>query len=175
MVVRSSGDEIQAPFQEPLGQRLAVLDDLAGVVLELGLQRFPQGDGLAGDRVHQRATLHAGEDAAVDLLGELFAAEDHTPSGSAQRLVGRRGYDLRVGYRGGMDTCSYQACDVGHVRKEEGPDLVGDLTKSLEVEDARVGAGSGQDHLWPLAKCDVSDLIVVDIAIFADAVMDEVV
>src|SRR5215216_7752238 len=86
VVVRSSGDEIQAPSQEPLGQRLAVLDDLAGVLLELGLQRFSQGYGLAGDRVHQRATLHAGEDTAVDLLGELFAAEDHTPAGPQQRL-----------------------------------------------------------------------------------------
>jgi hypothetical protein len=98
VVIRPSGDEIQAPFQQPICQHLAIFDDLAGVLLELGLQRFAEGDGLAGDGVHQRATLHAGEDAAVDLLGELFAAEDHTSAGPPQRLVGRRGYDLGVGY-----------------------------------------------------------------------------
>src|SRR5215217_7145183 len=175
VVVRSPGDEIQAPFQQPIGHHFAVRDDIAGVLLELGLERFSQGDGLAGYRVHQRAALHAGEDAAVDLLGKLLAAEDHTPAGSSKRLVGRCGYDLGVGYGGGVDACGDKACDVGHIRQEEGPDLVGDLTEPLEVEDARVSAGSGKDHARPLAKGDVAKLVVVDISILADAVVDKVV
>ena len=31
-----------------------------------------EADGLGGDDVHERAALDAGEDLAVDLLGELF-------------------------------------------------------------------------------------------------------
>src|SRR5215211_2725805 len=175
VVVRPAGDEIQATFQEPVSQGPAVLDDLAGVIFELGLERFTEGDGLAGDGVHQRATLHAREDAAVDLFGELFAAEDHTAAGPPQRLVGRSGYDLAVGYRRGVHVRGDEASDVGHVRKEEGPDLVGDLPEPREVDYARVGAGSGQDHARPLAERDVADLVVVDVSVLADTVVDEVV
>src|SRR5215207_2457870 len=175
VVVRPARDEVYTTFQKALGQRLAVLDDLAGVVFKLRLQRLAESDRLACYGVHQRAALHTGEDAAVHLLGELLAAEDHTPSGTPQRLVRRRGHDLAVGDRGRMDICGDQACDVGHIRQEEGPDLVGDLAEFLEVEDTRVRAGSGQDHLRPLAERDVAYLVVVDVAVLADAVVDEVV
>src|ERR671917_630679 len=99
VVVRAAGDEVEPAFQESLGHRLAVLDYPTGVVLELWLERLAEGDGLAGDRVHEGAALHPREDAAVDLLGELLAAEDHAPSRPAQGLVGRGRDDLAVGDR----------------------------------------------------------------------------
>src|SRR5918997_6665810 len=88
VVVRPAGDEVQAAFQQAFGQRPAVVHDLASVNPELGLQRLAEGDGLAGDGVHQRAALHAGKDAAVHLFGEILAAKDHAAPGAAQRLVG---------------------------------------------------------------------------------------
>src|ERR687893_1573368 len=66
VVVRPAGDEVEPAFQEPLRHRPAVLDYLAGVVPELGLERLAEGDGLAGDSVHEGAALHPREDAAVD-------------------------------------------------------------------------------------------------------------
>src|SRR5215210_3636117 len=175
VVVRPAGDEVQAAFHESFGEGSAVLDDLAGVVAELGLQRLAERYGLACYGVHQRPTLHAGEDAAVDLFGELRAAKDTTSTGAAQRLVGGRGNDLTVRNWRGVDVSGDEAGDVRHVRQEESPDLVGDLTEPLEVDDARVGAGAGQDHARPLAQRYVANLIVVDVAILADAVVDEVV
>src|SRR5215217_3692714 len=83
VVVRPARNEVQPTLKEPVGQCLAVGDDLPGVVLELRLQRLAESDGLARDGVHQRAALHPWEDAAVHLLRELLAAEDHTPSGPA--------------------------------------------------------------------------------------------
>ena len=37
---------------------------------------FPEADGLGGDHMHQRATLNAGEDHLVDLLGMFRPAEN---------------------------------------------------------------------------------------------------
>src|SRR5215212_2593483 len=74
-----------------------------------------------------------------------------------------------------MNVGGNEAGDVGHVRQEESPDLVGDLTERPEVEGAWVGAGSGQDHTRSLPERDVAYLVVVDIAIIAHAVVDEVV
>ena len=60
------------PASQRFGQRLGVVDDLLGVLLELGLQRFAEADRLAGDDVHQRPALDAGEDAAVDRLARTL-------------------------------------------------------------------------------------------------------
>src|SRR5215210_1657007 len=175
VVVSSAGDEVETSLEQTLGHRPAVLDDLAGVVFELGLECLTEGHSLAGYGVHERAALHPGEDAAVHLLGELFTAEDHAAAGAPQRLVGGRCDDLAVWDRRGVDVGGDEPCDVGHVGEEESPDLVGDLAEPLELQDARVGAGAGQDHLRLFAQCDLAQLIVVYKAVVADAVMDEVV
>src|ERR671917_1928754 len=97
VVVRPAGDEVEPALEQSLRHRLTILDYLAGVAPELGLERLAEGDGLAGDGVHEGSALHPREDAAVDLLGELLAAEDHAPARPAQRLVGRGRDDLAVG------------------------------------------------------------------------------
>ena len=56
----------------------------------------PEAGRLRGDRVHERAALHAGEDGPVDRLGVLFAAEDEAGARAGERLVGRRGDDVAV-------------------------------------------------------------------------------
>ena len=72
VIVGAAADELQAAGEQRLGQRLGVVDDLLGVRLELGLQRLAEADRLAGDDVHQRPALDAGEHAAVDRLAVLF-------------------------------------------------------------------------------------------------------
>jgi hypothetical protein len=46
--------------------------------------------------VHQRAALDPGEDGAVDGLRVLLVAEDEARPRAGQRLVGRRGDEVRV-------------------------------------------------------------------------------
>ncbi len=97
MVVGAAGNDIKTAFNQGFGQRLGVLHDLCGIVLELGLQRFTEGNSLGGDDVHQRAALQAGEDGGVELLRQiLVVGEDHAATRAAQGLVRRRGRDVAV-------------------------------------------------------------------------------
>ena len=57
VVISTTRDQVIAFFQEVVGQRLSVADDLFAVDGELGLECFAKGDGLACDHVHERATL----------------------------------------------------------------------------------------------------------------------
>src|SRR5919199_4500505 len=175
VVVRPAGDEVEPPLEQPFCHRLAVLDYLAGVVFELGLERLAEGDGLACDGVHEGPALHPGEDAAVHLLGELLAAEDHAPARAAQGLVGCGGDHLAVGDRRGMHVGGHEPRYVGHVCEEEGADLVCDLAEAVEVDDTRIGARAGEDHPWSLLKRDLAHLIVIYIAVVADPVVDYLV
>ena len=59
---------LQSPLASMISQRLGVSHDLLGVLPELRLEIFAEGDGLGGDDVHQRSALAAGEDGAVDGL-----------------------------------------------------------------------------------------------------------
>ena len=86
MVVRPAGDEVEPAFEQTIGQSLAIIDDLAGVVFELGFERLTECDSLAGYGVHERAALHSREDATVHFLGELLAAEYHAAAGARSVL-----------------------------------------------------------------------------------------
>ncbi|KAG1241982.1 hypothetical protein G6F65_023241 [Rhizopus arrhizus] len=68
---------------------LRVLDHLLRVILEAGFQRFLERHGLAGDDVHQRTALDAGEDRRVDDLLVLGLHHDDAAARAAQRLVRR--------------------------------------------------------------------------------------
>src|SRR5215218_8703234 len=164
--------QVDPTLDEPLGQRAAVLDYPAGVVPELGFERLAEGHRLACDRVHQGTALQPWEDAAVHLFGELLAAQDHAAACPAQRLVSCRGHDLAVWDRRRVDVGGDETCDVGHIGEQEGTDLVGDLPELVELYDARVGARAGQDHLRLFAHRDLAQLVVVYVAVVADAVVD---
>ena len=81
----------------------------------------------------ERTALDGGEDGLVDRLGQVRDAEDHAASGTAQGLVsgGRHHLRMRDGTR--VDACRDEACEVGHVRHQDGSHLVGDLAESREV------------------------------------------
>src|SRR5215207_6554210 len=89
--------------------------------------------------------------------------------------MGGGGYHLAIRNRRRMNVGGHEAGDVGHIRQRVRPDLVRDLAELFEVDGARVGAGTSQDHARSLAQRDVADLVVVYVAVTADAVMDEVV
>ena len=73
VVVRAAGDEVEArAASDRRPAPAAFLTTFCGVDLEFRLHGFLQADGLGGDDVHQRAALRAGEDGAVELLGQLL-------------------------------------------------------------------------------------------------------
>ncbi len=85
-----------------------------------------QGHGLGRDDVHERAALRAREDGAVDLPGQLGAAEDEAAARAAQRLVRRRRDDVGVREGAGVQPGRHEAGDVGHVDEEQRVVGVGD-------------------------------------------------
>ena len=61
-----------------------------------------------------------------------------------------------------MHAGRHQPSNVSHVDHEQGADLVGDLAKGGEVDDARIGAGAADDHLRAMAARQLPHLVVVD-------------
>ena len=106
----------------------------------------------------------------------IGVAEDHPPARPAERLVGRRGDDLRVSDGRGVLARRDQAREVGHVDEEERLDIVRDLPQPREVEHARVRRRAGDDEPRPILLREPLQLVVVEhLVVLADPVRDEVV
>ena len=176
VVVRAAGDELEALLHHGVGQSRGVLDDLFLVRLELWFQSLAEADGLGRDDVLQRTALAAREDrlVEVELLVGFLVAEDHAAAGTAKGLVRGGRDDVRVRNGARMEACGDEAGDVRHVDPEDGTALVGDLTEALEVDDARVRGGTGDDHPRLLFHSDSLEFIVVDVTFVVDAVRDDV-
>ena len=173
--VGAARDRAQPLGREPVGQRLAVGDHLAGVALVRRLQRLLQRHRLRRDRVHERAALAEREHRLVDALGQLLLADDHAAARAAQDLVGREGHDVGVGHRAGDRLAGDQADEVGGVDEQPGADLVGDGAEGLEVDQPGIRRGAADDHLGAVLPGQRADLVVVDELVgLADAVGHDV-
>lgn len=96
---------------------------------------------------------------SVELAPRTFPLAGPRP---AQRLVRRRRDDVAVREGRGVEPCGDEAADVGHVRHEEGADLIGDGAELGEVDDAGVGGGPAEDHLRPEDQRRLAELLEVD-------------
>ena len=84
MVVGAAGHQLDAPGLQLSCHGLCVLHDLAGILLELGLERLAEADGLCCNDVLQRAALGAGEHSGVDALGDdRVVGQDQAAAGAA--------------------------------------------------------------------------------------------
>ncbi len=177
VVVGATADDSVAERGQSSGEGLGVFDDLGGVVFEVRLEAFAEADGLGGDDVHERAALHAWEDLAVDLFGEVFVVgEDDAATRPTKGLVRGAGDEVGVFHRRRMRTTRDEASDVGHIDEEVSADAFGDLAHLFEVDDAWVGAGTGGDHLRLLTQSDFGEFVIVDaLVIGTDAVLTELV
>ena len=175
MVVRSTGDQIEAGLRQACCQCLGILKDTTLIILEFGLKRFPQGHRLGGDDMLQRPALRAGENGGINLLGKLLFAQDHTAPGAPKRLMGRGAHHIGIGHGRGVEARGDQPRNMGHVHKEVGPHLMGDLCKSLKINDPWVGGGAGNDHLGLVLLCHIADLVVIDASVSPQPVGDHVV
>src|SRR3954469_20669816 len=75
-------------------------------------------------------------------------------------------------HRGRMQSRRDESGEVRHIHHELRPDLPSNFCERLEVDDPRVGARTGDDHLWFLLTRDLLHLRVVDATVLTDAVMN---
>ena len=162
MVVGAAGYELVTALCKAVSQRLAVLDDLLGIRLELGLHGFLEANRLRRDNVHQRAALHTGEQRLVDRLGVLFLAQDHTAAGTAKGLMSGGGDKIGIWYGVLMLTAGYQARDMRHIDHQQRADLITDLTELFEIDRARISGSAADDHLRLAFLGDLEHLIIID-------------
>ncbi len=71
--------------------------------------------------------------------------------------------DVRVAERRRVEPGRHETGDVRHIHHQQGADTVGDPAETLEVDDARVGAGAGHDHLGPNLDRQLLQGVVVDL------------
>ena len=99
MRVGAARDQAQPALEQPVCQRLRVVEDALLIDLELGPQRLAERDRLRRDDVLERASLDAGKDVRVDRLGVLLLAEDESGARPPQRLVRGGGHRVRNRHR----------------------------------------------------------------------------
>src|SRR5579884_3673715 len=176
VVVGAAADQDDVAPAQPGGERLGVGHHVGCVLLEFRLHALVQHHRLGGDGVVVRAALGAGEHRLVDRVGVLGLAEDHAAPGTAHRLVGGEGDEVRMRHRARMRTAGHQPGEVGHVDQQVRTDLPGDAGEGLEVEDAGIGAVAGDDHLRPHLAGALPDGVHVEaLGLLVDRVRLEVV
>jgi len=170
----AAADDAQPALHQRAGQRVGVLEHLLLVDLEAGLQRLVEGHRLGRDHVHQRAALDAGEDGAVDLLGNLLVVGHHdAPARAAQALVGGGGHHVGKRHRVGVHAGGDQPGVMRHVDHEVRADGLGHLRKALPVDAQAVGRGPGDDELGLVLVGQALHLVVVDRLVGVQPVADD--
>ena len=162
MALGAARDDAQAAPHQGLGHGGGVLDHLLLVDLELGRQGLFECHRLGADHVHQRAALDAGEDGAVDLLGDRVLHQDQAATRTAQGLVRGRCDDVGIRHWVGVDARGDQAGIVRHVDHEIRPDGLGHLGETLEIDLQRVGRSAGDDQFRLVLMGQPFHRVVVD-------------
>jgi len=160
MIVSSICHQLVAELHHRSAEGLGVLDNVLGVLGEFWGRDFLGLDGKAGNLVVVGTALKTGENGHVDCLLDwltinlgALVVEDDTRARTSQRLVGGGGDDVGVLERRGMKIGRNQTGDMGHVHEEVGTDFVADGTELAEIDVARVGRGTGNDHLGAEKQC----------------------
>src|SRR6478672_11284160 len=96
MSIGSTGDNAEAALRNPRCERLRVANHLADIGFEIIRRSFLEADGLCGYHMNEGSALHFRKDGSIEILGELFAAHDHSASRPAKRLMCGAGDEVRV-------------------------------------------------------------------------------
>ena len=174
MRVRSARNHTDPLVGESVGQGSGAANHPGRVVAEGRRHRLLERNGLGGDAMLQRTSLHHREDGFVDGLGVLCPAQDHGAPRSAQRLVGGERHHVGEGHRSRIGAAGDEPDEVRRVHHEQGPHFIRDLPERREVDDARVRGEPGQDQPRPMLEGQVPDTVHVDqFGVLVDLVPDE--
>ena len=166
MVVCPAGDNTEPALGNSCGHGFRVGHDLFLIFLEGRLHRFLQAHRLCRHRVHQRTALGPGECQLVQFLGKRRLAQDQAAAWPAQRFVRRRRNNVRVRNWARMHAHGHESGDVRHVHKKERANGLRGFGNALEIDDPRISAGTGDDHLWLVRAGELLDFVVVDALVF---------
>ena len=149
MVVGSSRNDLDASVHQSLAEGLCIIDNSLLVNLEIIAERLLEADCLRRDDVHQRAALNAGENCLVEIVLFIYrvAGKNHSSTGTAQRLVGRRGRNVRIGDGARMKTCCHKSRNVRHIYHQNSAHLISHLTELLEIDCPGICRCTGNNHL----------------------------
>jgi len=84
--------------------------------------------------------LDARKDRGVNLVSVFLPAEDDSATGATEGLVRSEGDKVRIRDRGGIRPTSYEAREMGHISQKIGANLVCNLAKFGEIEEAKASA-----------------------------------
>ena len=177
MVLGTARNYVVAVLNKYAGHGLSVLDHLLLVGLELRLQGFLEAHGLSGDNVLQWAALAAWEYRGVEFLLQCFVgtSEDQATARAAQGFMGGGGDHVGERHWVRVYASSNQAGYVSHVDEQVRTNFVRDGAEAWEVQNLRVGAEAGDDHLRLVLNGQAFNFVVVDQAGIGDAVLHGVV
>jgi len=65
-----------------------------------------------------------------------------------------------------MQARSHESRDVRHVHKKEGANGFRSFGNALEINDSRIGACAGDDHLWFVFGGKLLNFVVIDALVF---------
>ena len=112
--------------------------------------------------------------ALIRLAQAFVVPQNHAAARAAQRFVGRRRHDMRMGQGIGIEAGRDKAGEMRHVDEEIGADLVGDRAHRREIDGARIGGAAGDDHARPFAPREIAHLVEIDaFGLAADAIGDD--
>src|SRR5690606_14014531 len=110
----------------------------------------------------KRAALCAREYCFIDRRCPRLAAEDHAAARTAKRLVRRCRHKMRMRNRIRMKTSCNQARDMSHVSHTERANIIGNGSQFLEVNNARISAGSSYDQTRAVFESRFAHFIIID-------------
>ena len=110
----------------------------------------------------KRAALRSREHGLVDLLCELFLAENKSAAGASEGFVGGACDHIGIGNRRHMQPCGDKSRNMRHINHKVRANLVCDFAEFCEVNGSRIGGGSRHDDFRPAFKSDFPHLFVFD-------------
>ena len=162
MRVRAARDQVELAVEQPSGERVRIGPDLRLVGAERIRCRDLEAGRLGGDRVLERASLHAREHRSVERRGVLLLAQHEAAAGPGERLVRRGGDEVAVGRRVRVQARGDEAGEMGHVAEEQGADLVGDGPEALGLDHPGIRRGAADDELRAVLLREAEHLVEVD-------------
>ena len=161
--VRASGDEVGAAFLETVRQRLGVGDHRLCIVLELGLQRLTESDGLRRDDVHEWTAPQSGEDRRIDLLRDGFVVGQHHAATRAARVLCVVVVTTCAWPNGvGCSPAATSPAKWAMSTRRSASTSSQICAEAGEIEVARIGRTARDDHLRAMLLGEPLDLIEVD-------------
>ena len=164
VVVGAARDQVEAARRAAsAASACGVLDHAPLVGREAGRERLAEAHRLGGDHVHQRPALQAREHGLVELLRAPAAREhDSPPRGPRSVLCVVLVTRSACGTGLGCSPAATSPAMCAMSTTSAAPTSAAIAREALEVDDARVGAGAGDDDARPVLARERSTCVVVD-------------